>query len=392
MNSISITPKRVLALGTLISALILLLCVGSADAGAATFKLKPKNNASVKGKTKVQVTIAKSLKKKAWGIEFWIDGERVATDRKAPYTAKIDTRKYENGEHIIRANMLVKAKGSKKPDPNNCSFTRVSYVNVKNKTVSVKPPKVPTSIVEKGKTWSLKFNDDFNGAALDTTKWNDQRFDWMTGGHPYNDREAAYYKPANTTVGGGNLVQTVKVETATDQYLDVYDRTTGMINGNQKFNFQYGYVEARVKVPACEGCWPVFWTLPSANVWPPEVDMFEFLDTASPARRPFMASHFGSQQDHQTAIYYFNSACGATSDYTGRYHTYGYLWTPKKIQSFIDGVPGPVVSGEAVPHVAMYLVMALQTVDKSDAGVKFNTPGGSQMFTDYIRVWQSNKP
>lgn len=397
MNPTLGTPKRAFALGIVFSALILLLSAGSAEARKTTFALaKPANNATVKKKTKVTVAVANSLKKRAWGVEFWVDGDLAGTDRKAPFSSSIDTRKFENGQHVFRVRLLVKAKGKNSPNRNVCEYTRSIFVNIKNKngTSASVNPRLPTPLKGiKGQKWTLKFNDNFNGFALDLTKWSNQRSDWITGGKPYNDREGAYYKPENSTVGGGNLVQTIREETVNDTvYGDTFDRTTGSINGNQKYSFQYGYVEARVKVPSCAGCWPVFWSLPSSNTWPPEVDIFEFLDSAGTERRPFIASHFGTRAAPQSSIYYYTTPCGTATDYTGDYHTYGYLWTPKRIQPFLDGLPGPVITGAAVPQLPMYLVMALQTVTKNDAGVKFNTPGGSQMFTDYIRVWQSNKP
>lgn len=397
------SPTRTFGLGMIATALVLTLSLtlsaGQADAAKNPFKLvKPRKNAKVKGKTKVKVSVAKALKKNAWGVEFWVDGQRVATDRKAPYSSTIDTRKLSNGQHLFRANVVVKAKGGKKPDRTKCGFLRASYVYVKNKkskgpTATSKLP-VPTPIATTKKKWKMSFRDEFGGTALDFSKWNNQRDDWMKGGNPYNDREGAWYKPENTTVSGGNLIQTVKAEIAGDLVYEdhLYDRTTGIVNSHQRFGFQYGYVEARVSVPSCAGCWPVFWTLPTTNTWPPEVDMFEYLDTASSTRRPFVASHWKDDSGLQTALYYYTSPCGTSSDYTNSFHTYGYLWTPTKIQPFLDGVPGPVITGAAVPHVAMYLVLMLSTVDKDENGQPFNTPDGAQMITDYVRVWQTKHP
>jgi beta-glucanase (GH16 family) len=267
---------------------------------------------------------------------------------------------------------------------------RAVYVNVKNKgakAAAVKKLAIPGPISDaanKKKKWSLRFQDEFSGTALDPAKWNATRDDWMKGGNPYNDREGAWYKAENSTVGGGSLVQTIKRETAGDLIWSnhLYNYTTGMVNTDRRYSFQYGYVEARVKVPSCAGCWPVFWTLPATNTWPPEVDMFEFIDTAAGPRKPFVASHWQDANGHQSELYYYTSPCGTATDYTNSWHTYGYLWNKDKIQPFLDGVPGPIMTGVAVPHVPMYLIMALTTVDS------FAPAPGSQMLTDYIRVWQ----
>lgn len=384
---------RALALGILATALLVMVAPSPAQARSKTFALTaPKNNKTVKNKIKFTAMISKDLQRRAWGIEFWIDGDRVAVDRKAPYTQRIDTRKLTNGQHTFRASLIVKTK-SGKPDRKVCEYLRAIYVNVKNKGAKAaakraaksKKLALPGPIADqKKKKWKLKFRDEFNGTALDRSKWHDQREDWIVGGQPYNDREGAFYRPENTTVSKGSLVQMVKDEAAGDlRYTkELYPRTTGMVNTDHRFAFKYGYVEARVRVPRCKGCWPVFWTLPATNTWPPEVDMFEFIDTAGGERRPFIASHWKDESGLQSELYYYTTPCGTATDYTDSWHTYGYLWTGKKIQPFLDGVPGPILTGASVPHVEMYLIMALSTVSN------FATENGSKMLTDYVRVWQ----
>ncbi|MBJ7457946.1 MAG: family 16 glycosylhydrolase [Thermoleophilaceae bacterium] len=380
---------RVLALSLLATALVLALGAGSAEARSNTFVLaSPANNKTVKKKVKFSALLEKNLQRRAWGIEFWVDGDRVGTDRKPPYSLNVDTRKLTNGQHTFRVSLLVKSKSGKGPDRKVCEFLRAVYVNVKNKgvrTVANKKLALPGPIADlKKQNYQLKFRDEFNGTALDRTKWNDQRDDWIIGGQPYNDREGAFYRSENTTVSKGSLNLTVKEELAGDpRYVPAsFPRTTGMVNTDKRFGFKYGYIEARVRVPSCLGCWPVFWTLPTINTWPPEVDMFEFIDTAAAERRPFVASHWRDATGLQSELYYYTTPCGTTTDYTDSWHTYGFLWTGDKIQPFLDGVPGPVLTGAAVPQVPMYLILALSTVNT------LATPNGSQMRTDYVRVWQ----
>lgn len=381
---------RALALGILATACLLTVAPAPAQAKYNTFVLaSPSNNKTVKKKVKFSALLAKDLQRRAWGIEFWIDSEKVGLDRKPPYAMNVDTRKLTNGQHTFRVSLLVKSKKGKGPDPTVCEFLRAVYVNVKNKGViaSAKKLALPGPIADaanKKKKWSLKFRDEFSGTTLDPAKWNSQRDDWIKGGSPYNEREGAWYSPNNSTVAGGSLVQTIKQETAGDLIYttDLFNYTTGMVNTDHRYSFQYGYIEARVKVPSCRGCWPVFWTLPEANTWPPEIDMFEFIDTAAAERRPFVASHWQDANGPQSELYYYTTPCGTATDYTNSWHTYGFLWTGDKIQPYLDGVPGPILTGAAVPHVPMYLIMALSTVDT------LAPADGSKMLTDYVRVWQ----
>ncbi len=379
-------PRRFpIILALALAALFVLGGISTASAASyGSFVLaKPYNNQRVAGKITARTAIKKKLIKTVWGVEFWVDGQRIGVDKRAPYTASIDTRKFDNGEHVLRASLLVKKRGTKGPNRQICEYMRSIYIRVSNKlavpsATKKKTVALPTALTKSKKKWSMIFRDDFNGNALDNSKWISQRDDWIIGGNPYNDREDAWYRPENTTVSGGSLVQMIKQEP-----YESYPLTTGMINSNHRFFFKYGYVEARVKVPSCRGCWPVFWTLPQGVSWPPEMDLFEYIDTAGSQRRPFFASHWSENGVNQSNLEYFTVPCGTATDYTGQYHTYGFLWTPSKIQPFLDGVPGPVFTGAAVPQVSMYLILSLSVADG------LVPAGNPEMRTDYIRVWQS---
>ncbi|MFT4049435.1 MAG: family 16 glycosylhydrolase [Solirubrobacterales bacterium] len=395
--------SRYSILTALICAALALAGIGASSAAAASTPgsftlLRPYNNQKISGKVKVRTAIKSSVLKSVWGVEFWLDGKRFAVDRKAPFTANLNTAGFTNGEHKLSL-VLVTKKSNKKPakGPNKmlCSYTGTILVRINNaaplsanvKTVAGAPsvaaqPKkaaVPAGIVTKNTKWNMVFRDEFDGTALDNAKWDGQRDDWMTGGNPFNDREDAWYLPANNTVGGGVLTQTVRHETQGS-----YNLTTGMVNSNHRFAFKYGYVEARVNVPSCDGCWPVFWTLPDGGVWPPEMDIFEYIDTTSSQRSPFFASHWSENGIYQSNLSYYPKTCGTATDYTGSYHRYGLLWTPTKIQPYLDGVPGPTFTGAAVPQASMYLVLMLSLADGA------NPAGSPAMKTDYVRVWQQS--
>lgn len=397
------TPRsRNLITITAFCVVLALAALGSATASAASTPgsftlIRPYNNQKISGKFKVRTAIKAKVLKSVWGVEFWLDGKRFAVDRKAPFTAKLNTAGFTNGEHKLSVNLVTKKtnkKAAKGPKKQICGYSGTVLVRISNaaplsvnvrsvagpKSVAPKPSAkaaVPAGIATKNTRWNLMFRDEFEGNALDNSKWDGQRDDWMSGGNPFNDREDAWYLPGNNTVGGGVLTQTVKHESTNG-----YNLTTGMVNTNHRFAFKYGYIEARVNVPSCAGCWPVFWTLPDGGIWPPEMDIFEYIDTSSSQRHPFFASHWSENGIYQSNLGYYTSPCGTATDYTGSYHTYGLLWTPTKIQPFLDGVPGPSFTGAAVPQGPMYLVLMLSLADGA------NPIGSPTMKTDFVRVWQ----
>ena len=114
--------------------------------------------------------------------------------------------------------------------------------------------------------------------------------------------ELQYYtdKPDNISVQNGLLKITAKRE---DFNGKLY--TSARINTQDKFEFTYGRVEMRAKLPNWEGMWPAFWLL-GANIdvigWPNcgELDILEHGDyvkasTSNDQGLISSAVHYGPQ-------------------------------------------------------------------------------------------------
>ena len=80
----------------------------------------------------------------------------------------------------------------------------------------------------------------------------------MSGG--WGNGEAQYYtnRPENARIEDGMLV----IEALQEKYEDSY-YTSARLKTQGLRTFQYGRIEARVKVPAGKGLWPAFWMLGS---------------------------------------------------------------------------------------------------------------------------------
>jgi hypothetical protein len=151
------------------------------------------------------------------------------------------------------------------------------------------------------------FADEFNGPALDRSKWN-----VIVSGPIYNDEQQAYvdspetlyvargeqaagadggalaiharYRPGFTAGVtpdvNGNSAPDLKVGPATGntkaQAPRKFDFVSGRIDGRGKAEFTYGLASARMKLPAGSGLWPAFWLL-GAGDWPAtgEIDVME---------------------------------------------------------------------------------------------------------------------
>lgn len=376
---------------TLIAALAL---VPTASAKSISVK-SPKNGATLSRTATFTPQLTKELKRQAKRVEVWLGNSRLAVDSRAPFRPKIDTRRIADGNYSFKVRVLIRH-AKQAGIARARALTRRVKVTVANAPrKGTGRPSTPTKSLESpapvadprigeitsgAANWQMIFSDEFDGTTLDTSKWNNQRDDWLKGGMPYNNLEGAWYKPENSTVGGGILKQTIQrlPSTMTNDH-GTFDYSTGMVNSNKRFGFTYGYVESRMRVPSCSGCWPAFWMLPVKEGWPPEIDIYEFFDSAT-LKYPYFSSHWkGTTTDQE---YVTNTYGTPSGDYTEAWHTYGMLWTPDSVQSFVDGIPGPTYTGKAVPHEAMYLIMQMAI------GKGYATPAGANLQTDYVRVYQ----
>jgi beta-glucanase (GH16 family) len=136
------------------------------------------------------------------------------------------------------------------------------------------------------KEYQLVWSDEFDGTALDMTKWS------YTTGTGFGNQEKQYCteRVQNVRVEGGNLVIAALKETYTPPgpAATEYNYTSGRINSKGKGFVKYGKVEARISLPSGRGTWPAFWMLPETGSWPlyGEIDIMEHVGS-----EPTMISH-----------------------------------------------------------------------------------------------------
>ena len=134
------------------------------------------------------------------------------------------------------------------------------------------------------------FDDEFNGTSLDTTKWNIESQDPGGSRSCCSLHQSTYFTPQDVSVGNGNLV----LETEKRNY-NGYNYTTGMIQTQNLFAFQYGRIDIRAKLPGTQGIWPGFWMLPPNEAIPAfEIDIMELL--GQDPHTVYMTNHWGSNQ------------------------------------------------------------------------------------------------
>jgi beta-glucanase (GH16 family) len=162
--------------------------------------------------------------------------------------------------------------------------------------------------------------------------------------------------------------------------------STGSMSTNHRFAFRYGYMEARIRVPKCDGCWPAFWMLPEVQGWPPEIDAFEFFDTlAEPYPVTSLHRADANAEGGHSGVSIPMSGGYWAGDYTDAWHTYGIYWEPGYIRAYIDRIPGAVFTDPSfVPTVGMYPILQLAVINGHHP-----TPG-TTMQIDWVHAFQRN--
>ena len=142
-----------------------------------------------------------------------------------------------------------------------------------------------------GANYKLSFDDEFNGASLDTTKWN-LYLPWTNGitndnrYHDTNGNYLSYMMPDDVSFPGDGTIHLTTQKRNETVNGHTFNYTEGMITSSQHLTYAYGYAEIRAKLPTGPGNWDAFWM---TNGWPPEDDVMEYwpgttaLDAAKPS-------------------------------------------------------------------------------------------------------------
>ena len=149
----------------------------------------------------------------------------------------------------------------------------VLYGNGSGTDVTPDPPSTPDPDAPLQLVWS----DEFSGSSIDRSNW---RYD--IGGWGWGNNESQYYtdRSENARIENGALV----IEARKEEYAGSSFTSARLLSQGLR-EFQYGRIEARVKVPAGVGTWPAFWMLgtgfgqDASRVWPDvgEIDILEYV-------------------------------------------------------------------------------------------------------------------
>jgi hypothetical protein len=229
------------------------------------------------------------------------------------------------------------------------------------------------------------FRDDFNGTALDTTKWNTAYAFCGSGccSLPSNGEQECYV-PGQVQVHDGALhLVGAPVQGASLPYASGMISSGGSNGSASKWDFQYGYFEARVKIPSGQGLWPAFWTGNSDGSWPPEIDVMEILGNA-PATW-YGTVHYSTPSNNNNG----DGTSWTGPDFSQDWHSFGVDWQPGLLVWYIDGVERKrVTTAIEVQSKRAFLMANLAVGGGWPGNPNSSTPFPADYQVDWILVCQ----
>lgn len=258
-------------------------------------------------------------------------------------------------------------------------------------TLALAPPATggpaPESLAPGDIVWQQEF-DGPAGAAPDGSVWG---HDLGAGGWGNNELQTYTDSRANSALDGqGNLVITARRE-GDGSY------TSARLQTNDRFEAQYGKVEARIQIPRGQGIWPAFWMLGGdmpGVPWPQagEIDIMENVG---------FEPHLVHGTVHGPG---YSGGAGISGTYmhpqgwsfADTFHTFAVDWSPGRITWSVDGnvyheVTRDSVGGNQWVFDKPYFLILNVAVGGNWPGY----PDGStvlpqEMKVDYVRVYANS--
>ncbi len=185
--------------------------------------------------------------------------------------------------------------------------------------------------------WKLVFADDFNGTALDGSRWG--AYSGQPGGDP-----GGWWDPSHVVVHDGLL----DLQTYQDTKLNK-GWVSGGVSSGKGLSQIYGKYLVRFRMDKGYGIAGVVLLWPSNEQWPPEIDFAE--DDLGNRDEMTATLHYGSSNTQiQKTV---------RADFT-QWHTMGVEWTSGNLKYTMDGADWATLANANVPDTAMELDIQAQ--------------------------------
>ncbi len=185
--------------------------------------------------------------------------------------------------------------------------------------------------------WKLAFEDTFDGAAVDLTKWN-VRSDTQSNHLGKN-------QPANARQSGGLLglwCERLATAISGKPYSTAYLDTNGKPGA-----VRYGRWEIRCTLPKAKGAWPAFWLRDAALLG--EIDVMEAVLNGKGGGKIVFTVHQSTNGDQAKKGFTFTPPAGF--DWAAL-HDFAVEWDGTTMTWFVDGKTAATTNVTQLPWLA----------------------------------------
>jgi len=290
----------------------------------------------------------------------------------------------------------------------------------------------PQSSLSNPENWTLVWADEFDGDAIDRTKWN---FDVDCWGGGNEERQCYTTLPTNAAVVDGKLQIIAQIQPAEGSAwpLHMRDRlpeeernatkeqpfTSARLNTKGLADWTYGRFEARAKFPTGQGMWSAIWMLPTDEkygAWAAsgEIDIVEAVNLGATCRecddgiedRIIGTIHYGDEWPRNK---YIGEDVKMPPSEDG-FHTYAVEWAEGRISWYVDGEhyltltskdwsprtlfgsgPKPEPFDQPFHLILNVAVGGYLSEQKNDGGISL-VDFPKTMEVDWVRVFQERVP
>lgn len=251
--------------------------------------------------------------------------------------------------------------------------------------------------------WSDEFNAQAARSRPDPANWT-----YETGGGGWGNQELETYcaygsnaapcdaAEPNSWVGRDGYLHIVARRVGHGQY------TSARLTSQGQRIFQYGRIEARIKIPRGQGMWPAFWMLGDdvKTVHWPACGEFDIMENIGRTPETVYGSIHGTGFTGEIISNRYSLPNHAA--FADHFHIYGMLWSPGKVQFYVDSptnvyateTPADLPPGAVWPFdkgkffFLLNLAVGGAWPGNPDARTKFP----QEMLVDWVRVYQEPAP
>jgi beta-glucanase (GH16 family) len=249
---------------------------------------------------------------------------------------------------------------------------------------------------------TLVWSDEFNGVNASSAP-NSQNWNYDTGDGGWGNSELETYCAYGSTTAPCDP-NNPNAYVGADGYLHLVARnpskgvyTSARLKSEGLQSFQYGRIEARIKMPEGQGMWPAFWMLGddiNSQPWPAcgEIDIMESIGS-TPSVNYGSIHGTGFTGTHITTSY----TLANNAKFGDAFHTFGILWSPKLMKFYVDNpsnvyatyTPSNLPQGAVWPFDDEKFFFILNTaIGGSWPGPPSrSTVFPQEMLVDYVRVY-----